>query len=74
MSTIAVEKVELGDNVDTSKNFLIEVPAEIDRVNTEARKCLADTDWYVIRMQETGVPIPAEILAGREAARARVVS
>lgn len=48
--------------------------AEIDRVNAEARKYLADTDWYVIRMQETGVPIPAEILAGREAARARVVS
>ena len=43
------------------------------QVNTEARAYLAETDWYVIRLQETGEPVPAEILAERSAARARVI-
>ena len=30
MSAISVKKVKLGDNADTSKNFLIEVPAVAD--------------------------------------------
>lgn len=42
-------------------------------VNAESRAYLASTDWYVIRLQETGAPIPAEILDERAAARARVV-
>lgn len=44
-----------------------------ERINAEARAYLADTDWYVIRTQETGEPVPAEVLAERAAARARVV-
>ena len=43
------------------------------QANTEARAYLAETDWYVIRLQETGEPVPAEILAERSAARARVI-
>lgn len=43
------------------------------QANTEARAYLAETDWYVIRLQETGEPVPADILAERPAARARVI-
>lgn len=43
------------------------------QANSEARAYLAETDWYVIRQQETGEPVPAEILAERAAARARVI-
>lgn len=40
--------------------------------NAEARAYLASTDWYVIRKTETGVEIPADILAARQAARESV--
>lgn len=43
------------------------------QANSEARAYLAETDWYVIRLQETGEPVPAEILEERAAARARVI-
>ena len=43
------------------------------QANTEARAYLAETDWYVIRLQETGEPVPEDILAERAAARARVI-
>lgn len=43
------------------------------QANAEARAYLASTDWYVIRLQETGEPVPEDILAERAAARARVV-
>jgi hypothetical protein len=42
-------------------------------INAAAKKCLADTDWYVTRFAETGVAIPAEITAERAAARASIV-
>lgn len=42
--------------------------------NAEARFYLSNTDWYVIRQQETGEAIPAEILAERAAARERVLA
>lgn len=35
----------------------------------KARAYLADTDWYITRMTETGKPIPPEVLAQRAAAR-----
>lgn len=43
------------------------------QVNGEARAYLLSTDWYVIRLQETGELIPADVLAERAAARARVI-
>ena len=46
--------------------------AEIDRVNAEARRELAETDWYFMRELETGKPMPAAIKAKRSAARSRV--
>jgi hypothetical protein len=42
------------------------------RVNAEARRYLAETDWYVVRLQETGVEIPTGVLVERQAARDRV--
>lgn len=44
------------------------------QINQEARAYLAATDWYVIRLQENGTPIPQDILEAREAARASVVA
>lgn len=45
---------------------------EQDRVNEEARRYLAETDWYIIRNQETGKEVPADVLAERQMARDRV--
>lgn len=44
------------------------------QVNADSRKYLLDTDWYVIRMQETGEPIPVEVSEARAAARRRIVT
>lgn len=33
---------------------------------------LSDTDWYVVRYEETGVAIPAEVTAARAAARTAI--
>lgn len=41
-------------------------------INAEARAYLTSTDWFVIRQQETGEEIPAEVIAERRAARDRV--
>lgn len=41
--------------------------------NIEARAYLAATDWYIIRLQETGIPVPADILAARQATRNTVM-
>ena len=41
--------------------------------NSEARAYLSSTDWYVIRLQETGQDVPEEILEARSQARFRVV-
>jgi len=42
-------------------------------INMKARAYLASTDWYVIRLTETGVAIPQEITEKREAARQSIV-
>jgi hypothetical protein len=45
---------------------------EQERSNANALAYLAETDWYVIRNQETGVPVPADVLERRAAARVTV--
>jgi hypothetical protein len=60
----------LGDRWGEVQKTAEQLQAE---VNDEARAYLLSTDWYVIRSQETGEAIPAEILAERQAARDRVV-
>ena len=42
--------------------------------NHQARKILAQTDWYVIRKMETGKEIPEDILNMRMQARSNVVN
>lgn len=44
------------------------------QANVEARQYLLDTDWYVIRWQETGEPIPVGVSEARAAARQRIVT
>lgn len=47
--------------------------AQQAKSNAEARAYLTSTDWYVIRFQETGVAIPVDIAAARQAARDSIV-
>jgi hypothetical protein len=46
---------------------------EQEKINQEALKFLADTDWLVIRKQENGTEIPQDILDARAEARAKIV-
>lgn len=41
----------------------------VDQERAEARRYLAETDWYVIRAHETGAPIPDQVAQNRAAAR-----
>ena len=47
---------------------------EQERINREARSYLSETDWYVLRFQETGVEIPEDVLTKRAEAREKVVA
>ena len=51
----------------------ISARVEQERVNAEALKYLADTDWLIIRELDSGEACPADIKAERAAARARIV-
>ena len=66
-----------ADFPDATAPALPEYIAPLDPVqaqkNSEARGYLASTDWYAIRQQETGVAIPADVLAKRAEARLAVV-
>lgn len=44
----------------------------IQAVRAEAQKFLLDTDWLVIREMDSGVPVPSEIKAARQAAREKL--
>ena len=50
----------------------IEAQAVSEKEKAEARQFLNSTDWYVTRMQETGKPIPQDILDQRAAAREKL--
>ncbi|MGM6040952.1 hypothetical protein ABLA37_22410 [Vibrio parahaemolyticus] len=43
-------------------------------IDNDYRRYLKETDWYVIREQETGEPIPDEIKQSRATAREKVQS
>lgn len=45
---------------------------EQEKINTEARKRLSETDWYVVRFLETGKAIPEDLLAERQRLREAV--
>lgn len=46
---------------------------EQEKINAEALKFLADTDWLILRELDNGTSCPAEIKAQRQAARERIV-
>lgn len=48
-------------------------PTEQEIKNSEARAYLFETDWYVTRFAETGIPIPDDVKAARQTARESVV-
>lgn len=43
-----------------------------EQTNADMRAYLQQTDWYVIRFAETGVPVPEDITSARTAARAAI--
>lgn len=70
---LADDKVALTDaEAEAHKNPVPTAEQLQAQINTEARTYLASTDWYVIRLQETGEAVPVDVLADRAAARSRV--
>ena len=55
--------------------FVDPVPADPtqDDINAVNLAYLAQTDWFVIRMNETGVPVPDEVLSSRASARSAII-
>jgi hypothetical protein len=41
--------------------------------NEQNKRYLSDTDWYVVRLQETGKEIPEDIILKRQEARDSIV-
>jgi hypothetical protein len=63
---------------DSAEPYEPPLPEELEEqkqavINTKHRAYLAETDWYVIRMQETGKPIPDDIKAKRDEARNSII-
>ena len=73
------KKVTRADGIVTYvvEEFLDSIVEEGDTVedmeNYEARRYLAETDWYVTRKAETGKAIPDDILTKRQEAREKVI-
>lgn len=72
-----VYDLETGKAIEAEDDPSIQppTPQEIqEEVNRENRAYLASTDWYVVRMAETGIPVPDDILEARAAARAAIIN
>lgn len=64
------ESIEVPEPpVDARQKWNGDSWGEIPASPEEARQYLRDTDWYVIRMHETGEKVPSEVLYKRAAAR-----
>lgn len=73
------------EEMDSNGNLvLIPKPAEFTyvisdvvksqaEINIEAQAYLANTDWFVLRYMDSGVPIPEDIKIARAEARARII-
>lgn len=60
----------MGLIIRTKKQIAADAAArEAEARRTEARAFLASTDWMVVRLAETGTPIPADIASRRAQAR-----
>ena len=51
----------------------ISAKLEQEKINQEALKLLANTDWLIIRELDCGVPCPADTKQARAEARAKIV-
>lgn len=47
---------------------------EQEKINAESLKYLQDTDWYIIREMDSGVPCPVEIKTARANARSAIIN
>lgn len=61
---IAEGEAQIVSYVPTAQAIL-----DAAKLITDSKQYLRDTDWYVIRKQEKGTDIPAEITALRDQAR-----
>jgi hypothetical protein len=54
---------------------IVDISAQLEQesINAAALKMLAESDWMVTRLAETGVAIPEEVSLARAAARASIV-
>lgn len=54
---------------------ITDITAELEqeRINAEALKYLADTDWMIIRELDANIPCPADVKLARAEARAKIV-
>ena len=54
---------------------IVDISAQLEQeaTNTAALKVLAESDWYVTRLAETGIAIPEEVSSARAVARASII-
>lgn len=70
--------VDGPDDCDADEHFSETTPAPVEpdpqaAINAQSLAYLAQTDWYIIRLQETGDAVPSDVLSARQAARLAVV-
>jgi hypothetical protein len=68
---------ELQEHLAESGEAILPKPELTDREKAEReieslQEYLAETDWYVTRFTETGVPIPSDVSDARAQARERI--
>ena len=54
---------------------IVDVTEEVNqnKINQESLKYLLDTDWYIVREYDTGIPCPPEVKQLRAEARSKIV-
>jgi hypothetical protein len=67
-----------GDSFKYPEGYQVEyidisAQVEQERINAEALKYLADTDWMQIRFSEIGVEMPLEVKVTRQIMRERII-
>ncbi len=72
IETLRLDAVELQKTIQAKEKLeesWLEVSNAQEKANEAARSYLAETDWYVTRLQETGLEIPEEVQHKRAHAR-----
>lgn len=58
------------------QNYIVEINENFidqDKINAEAEAFLANSDWFILRYIDSGVPVPEDIKIARAEARARII-